>query len=199
MSFRTFLGIIAGRTGQIMNYSSIANDVGVDQKTILRWLSVLEASYIIFLLRPYFRNFNKRLIKSPKLFFYDTGLASSLLGIKQSDDIRIHFLRGALFENFVISEIAKHYYHGGVRPDLYFWRDNTGNEVDCIIGEGIHSKAVEIKAGTTISADYFKGLKYFHKISGMPAEKLFLVYSGLQNHERSYARVLSWMHLDKMY
>jgi predicted AAA+ superfamily ATPase len=199
LNFRKFLGIIAGRTGQIINYTSIANDTGVDQKTIQRWLSVLEASYIVFLLRPFHKNFSKRLIKSPKLYFYDTGLACSLLGIKKADDTGFHFLKGALFENLVISEIAKHYFHRGIRPDLYFWRDNTGNEVDCLIEEGLRTKAIEIKAGTTIGEDFFNGLKYYQKISGIPVNELFLVYGGVQSQKRSQAKVVSWIQLDDLY
>ena len=199
LSFRTFLGIAAGRIGQIVNYTSIANDVGMDQKTIQRWFSVLEASFIIFFLRPYHKNFNKRLVKSPKMYFYDTGLACSLLGIKNTDDARIHFLKGALFENFILSELAKHYYNKGIRLNMYFWRDNTGNEIDCIIEDGIHTKVLEIKSGTTIGSDFFKGLKYYHKLSGLPTENLFLIYGGNENQQMSYANICSWENLDSIF
>lgn len=198
LSFRTFLGIAAGRVGQIINYASVANDVGVDQKTIKSWFSVLETSFIVFFVRTYHKNFNKRLIKSPKLYFYDTGLVCSLLGIKNPDEIRTHFLKGALFENFIFSEIAKHYYNRGIRPDLYFWRDNTGNEVDCIIEDGSRSKVIEIKSGATIGTDFFNGLNYYRKISALSAENMFLVYGGNENQKRAYAQVYSWKYLKEL-
>jgi len=199
LSFRTFLGIVAGRTGQIVNFASVANDVGIDQKTVKSWFSVLEASFIVFFVRTYHKNFNKRLIKSPKLYFYDTGLVCSLLGIKTPDEVRTHFLKGALFENLIFAETVKHYYNQGIRPDLYYWRDNTGNEVDCIIDEGVRSKVLEIKSGTTIGSDFFKGLNYYRKLSAMPAESLFLVYGGNENQKRSYAQVISWKHLEELF
>lgn len=199
LSFRTFLGIVAGRVGQIVNFASIANDVGVDQKTVKNWFSVLEASFIVFFIRTYHKNFNKRLIKSPKLYFYDTGLVSSLLGIKKQTDISTHFLRGALFENLIFSEITKHYYNRGIRPDLFYWRDNTGNEIDCIIDEGIQSKILEIKSGTTIGSDFFKGLIYYQKLSAVSTTSMFLVYGGNENQKRSYAQIYSWKNLEELF
>ncbi|MCD4736324.1 MAG: ATP-binding protein, partial [Bacteroidales bacterium] len=199
LDFRTFLGLVAGRTGQIVNYASLANDVGVDQKTVKKWLSVLEASFIVFFLRTYHKNFNKRLIKSPKLYFYDTGLVCSLLGIKSAEEVSSHFLKGALFENFVISETARYFFNKGIRPDLYYWRDNTGNEVDCIVKSGLFTKIIEIKSGATLNTSFFKGLDYYRKLSGLTSANFYLVYGGDENQIRSGAKVFSWKSFEDLF
>lgn len=198
-AFRNFLGVVAGRTGQLVNASSISNEIGVDQKTIKSWLAVLEASYIIFFLRPYHKNFNKRLVKSPKLYFYDTGLVCSLLGIKGTENLSTHYLRGALFENFIISEISKYYLNKGKKPDIFFWRNNTGNEVDCIVDEGIYQKIIEIKSGSTLHQDFFSGLEYYRRLSGISAENCYLIYGGIESQARSNSIVLSWTDLEKLF
>jgi uncharacterized protein len=193
--FRNFLEVAAGRVGQVINYTSISNELGVDQKTVKNWFSVLESSYIIFFVRPFTKNYNKRLIKSPKMFFYDSGLVCSLLGITRPEDIARHFLKGALFENLIFSELMKNSYNKFRQPRLYFWRDNTGNEIDCIFPSGDTEKVIEIKSGSTISADFFKGLNYYSKLSGLPPENFYLVYGGKDKQTRSNGNVLGWSNL----
>lgn len=197
-AFRTFLEIAAGRTGQIINFTSISNEIGVDQKTVRNWFSILEASYIVYFVRPWLKNYNKRLIKSPKLYFYDTGLVCSLLGIHHSEDITRHFLRGALFENLIFSELMKIFHNNFRPPELFFWRDNTGNEIDCIIKTGNTEKVIEIKSATTITSDFFKGLTYYQKLSGLPTENLFIIYGGTEKQIRSAATVLGWNQINEL-
>jgi predicted AAA+ superfamily ATPase len=193
IQFQRFVRICAGRIGQLVNFSQIGNELGLSYHTVQKWLSVLEASFIVFRLQPWFSNYNKRIIKTSKLYFYDTGLASNLLGIKSSDELDIHFMRGALFENLIISELAKAFYNAGQRPSLYFWRDNSGNEIDCLIESGQKLFPVEIKSGTTITGDWLKGIKYFQKLSGnVIPENSFLIYGGLENQIRSDCNVISW-------
>jgi len=141
--FRKFLLLCAGRTGQLLNMAALGNEVGVDHKTIRSWISVLEACFIIFLLRPYHRKWNKRVVKQPKLYFHDTGLLCSLLGIKQVDGLAGHYLHGAIFENYVITEQIKARYNRGERPSVFFWRDHSGHEIDLIVENGTELRAVE--------------------------------------------------------
>lgn len=193
IQFQRFVRICAGRIGQLVNFSQIGNELGLSYHTVQKWLSVLEASFIVFRLQPWFSNYNKRIIKTSKLYFYDTGLASNLLGIKSSDELNIHFMRGALFENLIISELAKAFYNTGQRPSLYFWRDNSGNEIDCLIESGQKLIPIEIKSGTTISGDWLKGIRFFQKLSGNAnPENSFLIYGGLENQIRSDCNVVSW-------
>ncbi len=135
-TFQKFIKLCAGRTGQILNLSSLGNECGITHNTAKSWLSILEAGYIIFLLKPYHKNFNKRLIKMPKLYFYDTGLACFLLGIQNTSQLATHYLRGSLFESFVLSELIKERFNKGIEPNCYYWRDKTGNEIDCVIETG---------------------------------------------------------------
>ncbi len=190
--FKNFLEVTAGRTGQVINFTSISNELGVDQKTVKNWFSILQASFIVFFVRPYVKNYNKRLVKSPKMYFFDTGFACSLLGINSVHDVSRHFLRGALFENLILSELMKLYYNKTQQPRLYFWRDNTGNEIDCIIQSGNREKVVEIKSGTTIASDFFKGLEYYRKLSGLPPDNFYLIYGGKEEQDRSSGKVLGW-------
>jgi predicted AAA+ superfamily ATPase len=162
--FQKFLKLCAGRIGQILNMHSLANDVGVSHTTVRNWVTILEASYIIFLLHPFFRNISKRLVKSPKLYFYDVGLVSYLLGIETARQISRDPLRGNIFENMVVVEALKHRVNSGKRSNISFYRDSIGNEVDMIYEIGTEVFPVEIKAGATITNDYFKGLKNFAKI-----------------------------------
>jgi predicted AAA+ superfamily ATPase len=189
-TFQRFLKLCAGRAGGILNLNGLGNDCGISHNTARAWLSILEASYILFLLPPYHKNFNKRLIKSPKLYFYDTGVACSLLGIRHEKELGAHNMRGQLFENFVITEFLKYRYHRGRRPDLYFWRDKTGNEVDCIIESGRDIMPVEIKAGRTISDDFFKGLRYFNALRNR--QEGYVVYGGTDSQPRTGATVVGW-------
>jgi len=163
--FIRFIKLCAGRIGQLLNLSSLANEAGVAVSTVQSWLSTLEASYILYLLKPDHQNYAKRLVKSPKLYFYDTGLACSLLEIEEAAQVSTHFLRGGLFENMVINEFIKDSSHVGQVPRLTFWRDSTGNEVDLLVSVKGKQKAYEIKSGATYSPDDFKGVKVWAKLS----------------------------------
>lgn len=191
-TFQKFMRLVAGRTGQLLNYSNIANELGHDLKTIKSWFSILETSFIIFFLQPHHKNYSKRLVKTPKFYFYDTGLACSLLGIKSETEINLHWAKGALFENFVIGEIMKNYLNKAQSPRLFFWKDNTGNEIDCLIEESLHIKSVEIKSSTTIHQNFFKGLSYYDSISKATPKNAYLIYGGSKNVRRKEATVLSW-------
>ncbi|MGB5097939.1 MAG: ATP-binding protein [Porticoccaceae bacterium] len=191
-TFQRFLKLCAGRTGQLLNLSSLANDCGITHNTAKAWISVLEASYIVYLLPPHHQNFNKRLVKTPKLYFLDTGIATWLLGIQNSEQLATHVQRGALFESWVISELLKARYNAGETSNLYFWRDRSGNEVDLLIDHGTHLSALEIKSGQTINQDYFKGLEFWQKLAGDTAGKVWLVYGGDSRQIRSDITVLPW-------
>ena len=192
--FEIFLKLCAGRTGQVLNMSALGNDCGVNHATIKNWLSVLEASYIIKLLRPYYKNFNKRLIKAPKLYFLDTGLAAFLLDIQNDRQMASHPLKGALFESMVLSEILKKRFNTGRLDNLYYFRDNIGNEVDLVCDHGIEMDAVEIKSGQTIASDFFKGLRYLAKLTDTVRDSL-LIYGGDKSYTREGIQVLSWRDL----
>jgi len=153
-AFIRFTQLCAGRSGQLLNYTGLANDAGISPNTAKAWISILETSYIVYRLQPYHRNFNKRLVKSPKLYFYDTGVACSLLGIREAEQVGSHYLRGALFENWVINELIKRNFNRGERRYPYFWRDSRGQEIDCLLVEGEKMLPVEIKSGKTISESY---------------------------------------------
>ncbi|HNY02187.1 MAG TPA: ATP-binding protein [Bacteroidales bacterium] len=196
--FQQFLKLCAGHIGQTVNFSSFGNALGISYHTAQRWLSVLEAGYIVFRLHPFHQNFNKRLVKTPKLYFYDTGIASLLLGIKSTDQVPVHFARGMLFENLVIADMIKSGIHAGIRSDFYFWRDNSGNEVDLIIDEGMRRKAVEIKSSRVINSDFFNGLSYWSRTSGASPGDLFLVYGGEENQVRVKASVSGWKNASRM-
>jgi len=190
--FQTFLKMCAGRVGQLFNASAIANDIGVNYKTIQSWISILEASFIVFLLSPFHKNYNKRLTKSPKIYFYDTGLICSLLGIRSSNELNFHYLKGEIFESLIISEMKKFLVNTNSQANLYFWRDSTGHEIDCIVETGSKVTAIEIKSSTTINPDFFKGLHYWQNLTGYPADNSVLVYGGAENQQWSKGQVLSW-------
>ncbi|MBK9983752.1 MAG: ATP-binding protein [Saprospiraceae bacterium] len=192
LDFERFLRLCAGRSGQLLNLSSLASDTGISVNTAKAWISVLEASYTIFLLPPYHNNFNKRMIKMPKLYFWDTGLLSWLLNIDLASRITSHFAVGSLFENAIIVEMAKQYFNRGETPSFYFLRDSNGNEVDLLIERGNSIKAVEIKFGKTINDDYFRGLNVWAKVSGQPLKNGYLIYGG--EHESIYKgfHVMPW-------
>lgn len=183
LQFERLLSLCAARTGQQLNYSNLAVETGVDVKTVQAWLGILQASYIVFLLPPFYKNFNKRIVKSPKLYFYDTGLASYLLRIQQAEALFQHPYRGALFENLVVSELIKNRFNQGRRSNLYYWRDNAGHEIDVVIDNGMELTPVEAKSGSTITGDYFKGLAYWQKLSG--TKKGVVFYGGDERQERS--------------
>jgi len=198
-AFRLLLRLCAGRVGQLLNLSNIGNDAGVSHNTIREWISVLEASYITFRLPPHYRNFSKRLIKSPKLYFFDTGLLCWLLGIRSTEQLATHALRGSIFENYVIAETAKYYYSHGEVPPLYFWRDQSGLEIDLIIERAGKLLPVEIKSGQTVTADFFKGLNRWTALAGREACDPTLVYGGNELQARTGIRVLGWQHLQKLF
>lgn len=190
--FIRFIKLCAGRIGQLLNLSSLANECGVAVSTISTWISILEASYICYLLKPDHKNYAKRLVKTPKLYFYDTGLACSLLDIRSPEQVSTHFLRGGLFENLVINEFIKEAYNKGEEPNLTFWRDSTGNEVDLLRTMEGKQYAYEIKSGATYSSDFFKGISKWAKLSGATPEQCFAIYTGDKNMKTSQGEVLSW-------
>ena len=195
--FEIFLKLCAGRTGQILNLTSLGNDCGVNQGTIKSWISVLEASFLIKLLRPYYRNFNKRLIKSPKIYFLDTGLICFLLDIRNPDQLATHPLKGAIFESYVVSETLKMRFNAGKTDNLFYFRDNTGNEVDLICDHGLHMTLIEIKSGQTVSSDFFKGLSFFSKLSEN-IRNAAIVYGGDETYERQGTKITTWRHIELM-
>lgn len=197
-AFIQFSQLCAGRVGQLLNYTSLANDAGISPNTAKTWLSVLEAAYVVYRLYPYHKNFSKRLTKSPKLYFYDTGLACSLLGIREAEQVNIHFLRGALFENLVINEFMKRALHQGQRPQLYFWQDNKGREIDCLWERAGSLVAVEIKSGKTAVSDYFDNLRYWQSLSAVPETAGYVVYGGERSLQLANGRLLSWQHLHQI-
>lgn len=190
--FVRFLKLCAGRIGQLLNVSSLANECGINVKTANSWLSILETSYVVFLLKPYYKNYNKRLIKSPKLYFYDTGLASSLLGLENERQLSTHYLRGGLFENMIIAEYLKNNYNQGKEPAIFFWRDSNGNEVDLLIEQADKLRAVEIKSSATIHESFFDGLKHFQSISGISNSDLTVVFGGNSDFSTSKGYIVSW-------
>ena len=191
-TFEQFLRLCAGRVGQLLNYSSLANDCGVSVDTARRWLSILETSFILFRLPPHFRNFSKRVVKSPKIYFHDTGLVCYLLGIREAGMLPKHPLRGALFENYVITEVSKAFLHHRRQREMHFWRDRTGNEVDLVLSRGDELYPVEIKSGQTIPGDAFGALSKWSKIAGQSLERATLVYGGYQAYSRSGVAVRPW-------
>lgn len=197
-AFRKFMELLAGRTGQLINFSELSIEVGVNYKTIHAWCSVLETGFMIFFLQPFHKNFSKRLVKRPKIYFYDTGVACSLLGLKSADDVGNHWARGALFENMIVADCMKGFHNTGQRPPVYFWRDSKGMEVDLLIETSSGLKAVEIKSGTTINTDFFsRGLEKFEKIAGSPLSK-YILYGGDSGTSRRDTMVLPWFEAAKV-
>ena len=191
-TFQRFVRLCAGRSGQLLNLSALAADCGVTHNTAKAWISVLEASYLLFLLRPHHANFSKRLVKSPKLYFHDTGLLCWLLGVQEADQLASHPLRGAIYETFVVSELRKAFLNRGEPPSFHFWRDSNGNEVDLLIERGGALMPVEIKAGQTLNRDYFRGLERWMALAGDQAEAPALVYGGCGEQMRSGLRIVGW-------
>jgi predicted AAA+ superfamily ATPase len=191
-SFQRFVRLCAGRSGQILNLSSLANDCGITHNTAKAWISVLEASYILFQLRPHYANFSKRLIKSPKLYFYDTGLVCWLVGIQEASQLATHPLRGSIFETLILSELAKTRFNKGERAIFHFWRDSNGNEVDVIADAGTKLMPIEIKSGQTINRDFFTGLERWMDLAGDQAISPALVYGGIDKHIRRGINIYGW-------
>lgn len=196
-TFERFIRLCAGRIGQLLNMSSLAVETGVDVKTIGAWLSVLETSFVLFRLQPYHENYNKRIVKMPKLYFYDTGLAISLLGVENAAQLELHPFRGSLFENMVIVEFLKKQYNAGKSNNLFFWRDNVGNEIDLLIRHGNRLLPVEIKSGKTVTSEYFKGILFWNKIT--QTQGGYIVYGGDMTQNRSNEiTVLSFRDLNQL-
>lgn len=193
--FSTFLRLCAGRTGQLLNMSSIGGECGITHNTVKSWLSVLQASGIIRLLRPWHANLGKRLVKAPKLYFMDTGLACFLLGVHKTEHLTGHPLRGALFETFVVAEACKQRAHAGLADDLWFYRDNHGNEVDLIIGGVPELAAWEVKSSMTVSSEFFKGLTHFEAVVPSLKSKS-LLYAGGSGLVRNNVNVVPWGRID---
>ncbi len=194
--FQKFIKLLAGRAGQLFNQSSLGNDLGLDNKTINSWMNVLETSFIAFRLQPYHSNFNKRIIKTPKVYFYDTGLLSYLLGVRTIEDLDIHFAKGQLFENFILVEKMKHAWNFRTYEQFYFWRDVTGSEIDLLIENGQSLCALEMKSAKTINSEFFKNLTQFQKMK--EDVKPFLVYGGNEVQKRTDVTVLGFSQINTM-
>lgn len=190
--FERFVRLCAARTGQLLNLSSLAIDCGISHVTARAWLSILEASFLVFLLRPHHRNFGKRLVKTPKLYFHDPGFAAALLGIRDEAHMSIHAARPALFETMIVNEFLKVRYNRGLPGNVFFWRDNVGNEVDLLLEHGGKLLPVELKSGQTVSSDWFVGLRRWASLAGSQALEAHLVYGGNQSFAREDIQVHSW-------
>ena len=175
--FQKFLKLCAGRVGQLLDLTSIGNDCGISANTVRSWISVLEATYVIFLLHPHYKNFSKRLIKSPKLYFYDVGIACHLLSIQSPNELITHYLRGGLFESMILSEIIKQRFNAGSLPNIYFWRDKSGIEIDCILEKGSNLIPIEIKSAETINQDFFSNIVKWNLLSKNDPSNSFLTHS----------------------
>ncbi len=193
--FRDFVRLCAGRNGELLNLTSLGNDAGVSHETARRWISVLETSFLVVRLRPYYRNFGKRLIKSPKLYFLDTGLLCHLLRIRSPEELRAHSSRGAVFESFVLSELYKKALHTGREPDVYFWRDSTGHEVDFLLDLGDEQIPVEAKSGKTFASDFMKGVIQWRELAGVPEGPAAVIHGGDRSFRRKGVVALSWADL----
>ena len=197
-AFIQFIRLCAGRIGQLLNYASLASDAGISPNTAKAWLSILESSYILYRLQPYYRNFSKRLVKSPKLYFHDTGVACSLLGIRDENQVNLHYMKGALFENLVIGEFIKRAFHRGENRQPYFWQDNHGREIDCLLVHGARVTPVEIKSGKTMSTSYFDNLRYWRPLMSLSEDQSYVVYGGDQSLQTSAGALVSWRQLDRI-
>ena len=192
--FERFLKVCASRTGQLLNMTSIGNDCGLSHNTVNNWLSLLEASFILYRVPPHFRNYSKRLIKAPKLFFYDVGFAAYLLGVERKEQLVNHPLKGALFETLVMGELLKARYNAVKGNNLYFFRDNSGHEVDCLLDQGSYCVPIEIKSSQTINENFFANLKFYNGLQ-QNAAKPILIYGGDESYVREYAEVVSYREL----
>ena len=189
-TFDNFLRLVAGRVGQLINYNSLANAAGITHPTARKWLSAFEASYICFILQPHFKNFNKRITKAPKIYFYDTGFLCYLLRINNIDQLKVHPLRGEIFENWVICEYLKSYTNQGKEAPLYFWRDQHGHEVDLVIDNGTSLDLIEIKSGMTFNKDYFKNINWLNKLQKQ--DNGTCIYGGEKNIDLGCRKVVAW-------
>jgi predicted AAA+ superfamily ATPase len=193
--FQRFLRLCAARTGQLLNLATLAGEAGISQGSARNWLAVLENSYLVHRLPPYHRNFGKRLVKTPKLYFLDVGLACWLLGITSAEMLALHPLRGALFETWVVGEFIKARYNAGQAANLYFWRDSNGLESDLLFETEGRLQPVEIKSGQTITPDYIRAGQKAGRIAGEEALMPWLIHGGIDHYERSGVKVMSWRNL----
>jgi predicted AAA+ superfamily ATPase len=193
--FQTFLKMCASRTGQLINLTSLGADCGISAVTAKQWLSVLETSYIVTLLRPHHSNFGKRLVKTPKIYFLDSGLAAWLMGIRSAETLETHAARGALFESWVVSELYKKRLNAGLPIDLFFWRDNTGNEVDLIVENEKGLQPIEIKSGSTYASDWSQGLKKWQALAQNSSLEPAILYGGESTFEREGLKVWGWRYV----
>jgi len=191
-SFTLFVKLCAGRIGQLLNISSLAADSGIAVNTAKSWISILESSFVIYRLQPHHQNFNKRLVKMPKIYFYDTGLACSLLGITNSNQVKVHYQFGSLFENLIITELLKFRLNRGLSSNIYFWRDKLGREIDCLIDDGLGKIIIEIKGGMTITDDYLKGLNHYQELSGKRKLKSYVIYGGDKSYSFLSHEMIPW-------
>jgi predicted AAA+ superfamily ATPase len=190
--FQKFMKLCAGRVGQLFNASSLSSEVGASLQTINTWLSALQATFIVFMVQPWSANIGKRLVKTPKLYFYDVGLASYLLGIENVKHVATHPLRGALFENMVTLELLKRRFNAGLDNNLYFYRDNHGNEVDVVQESGYQLNLYEIKSGQTFTPHFLKGLDYLRKLLPDRIESSNLIYAGVQEMTMNRSRIWNY-------
>ena len=197
-TFHKFLRLCAGRVGEVLNLTSISNDLGISSTTAKEWLSVLEVSYVVYLLPAYYENINKKMIKSPKLYFIDTGLAAYLLGIEDSRQLSRDPVKGSLFENLIVIELLKHFYSQGKDAPLHFFRDKTGHEVDVIIEQARKLIAIEIKAGATFNLEWLNGLKYFKKIKQNSVVGSHVIYGGKDDNRIEDFRIWPYNDLNKL-
>ena len=192
--FERFIKLLAGRSGQELNNSALAVETGVDVKTIQSWIGILESSFIIYLLKPHHKNFNKTIVKRPKVYFYDSAIVCYLLGIRDNTQLQTHPLRGAIFEGMVVTELIKKRTNAGLSINLFYWRDKTGHEIDIIIDNAGKLTPIEIKSGKTINTEFFKNMDYWSNLSN--AKKSIVLYAGAQNQKRSNGReTLNWRSL----
>ncbi|MBN2806779.1 MAG: ATP-binding protein [Prolixibacteraceae bacterium] len=196
--FQNFIGLCATRAGQLLNLNALANECGISQPTAKSWLSALESSYIVFQLSPYYKNFSKRIIKTPKLYFYDTGLLLHLLKINTAEQLLTHPVKGSLFENLMISELLKQMHHANMVHDIYFWRDSAGHKIDLLADMGTRIKITEMKAGMTIMPEMFKALEWFETNTGLKNLDKVLVYGGHQAQKRSAGAVVPWNNIGEL-
>lgn len=195
--FTRFIALAAGRAGQIINYQSLASDTGVTVPAIQTWMRILERSYIIFLLPPYHHNFNKRIIKSPKLYFYDTGLLCYLMNIDKPSQLLTHFAKGAIFENYVLAELLKDRFNQGLSPGMFYWKDNHNKEIDCIIETSTGPLAIEIKSSATFSMSFFENINFWKQLD--PSNKMgAVVYGGDKSFPAREGHVVAWNDLGSL-
>jgi predicted AAA+ superfamily ATPase len=190
--FQRFIRLCAARIGQLLNIAALANDCDISVPTAKKWLSILEASYILFLLQPYYNNFNKRLVKTPKLYFYDTGLACWLLKITSVEQLQEHYIRGGIIESMIVAELCKTFYNYGQEPSIYFWRDSHGHEVDALLDYGTELIPIEIKGSKMVPQSAFEGLDYWSDLTKTDPAKGYVIYAGTERYSNKAGTRLGW-------